>query len=141
MDGLPPGVTASPAIVPSGASSAAILLYAAEDATPGSIASIHIIGTASIGSQLAISDRSPVDPYLEFSVHAGRTRTDIVARALKSALLPGTPEDVSAQVFRFRKLEVRTKPRVSVYADNLQVGQTPATITAEVSALKVLLPK
>jgi len=107
----------------------------------GSAMSLVFSNTASIGSQLAISDRSPVDPYLEFSVHAGRTRTDIVARALKSALLPGTPEDVSAQVFRFRKLEVRTKPRVSVYADNLQVGQTPATITAEVSALKVLLPK
>jgi len=34
------------------------------------------------------------------------------------------------------RLLVRTKPRVRVYADS-----TPATISAEVSALKVFLPR
>ena len=66
---------------------------------------------------------------------------DIVARAIKSALPVDLPADSTDQVFRFKKLDVTTKPRVRVYADNYLVGQTPATITAEVSALKVLLPK
>ena len=103
--------------------------------------SLVFSNTASIGSQLQISDRSPIEPNLEFSVHAGRSRTDIVARAIKSALPVDLPADSTDQVFRFKKLDVTTKPRVRVYADNYLVGQTPATITAEVSALKVLLPK
>ncbi|HET7420011.1 MAG TPA: diacylglycerol kinase family protein [Candidatus Dormibacteraeota bacterium] len=106
----------------------------------GSAMSLVFSNTGSIGSQLPISDGSPTDPYLEFSVHAGRTRTDIVERAIAGALLGKHSDDGSAQVFRFRRLEVKTKPRVRVYADNLLVGRTPAVITAETSALKVLLP-
>ena len=107
----------------------------------GTAMSLVFSNTASIGSQLQISDRSPIEPNLEFSVHAGRSRTDIVARAIKSALPVDLPADSTDQVFRFKKLDVTTKPRVRVYADNYLVGQTPAMITAEVSALKVLLPK
>jgi len=107
----------------------------------GSAMSLVFSNTASIGSQLPISDSTPIDAYLEFSVHAGRTRSDIVARAFKSAILMQHSEDRAGQVFRFKKLEVKTKPRVRVYADNLQVGRTPAAITVEASALKVLLPK
>ena len=107
----------------------------------GTAMSLVFSNTASIGSQLRISDGTPTDPYLEFTVHAGRSRTDIVARAIKSALPGDTPAETGDQVFRFQKLEVTTKPRVRVYADNQQVGHTPANITAEVSALKVLLPK
>lgn len=106
----------------------------------GSAMSLVFSNTASIGSQLPISDASPTDPYLEFSVHAGRTRTDIVGRAIASAVMRKHSDEDSAQVFRFRKLEVTTKPRVRVYADNYLVGRTPAVITAETSALKVLLP-
>lgn len=36
-------------------------------------------------------------------------------------------------------IEVTTRPRVRVYADNARVGLTPATITAELSAVQVLL--
>jgi diacylglycerol kinase family enzyme len=107
----------------------------------GTAMSLVFSNTASIGSQLQISDGSPTDPYLEFTVHAGRSRTDIVARAIKSALPVDAPKESIDQVFRFQKLEVTTKPRVRVYADNNNVGHTPATITAETSALKVLLPK
>jgi diacylglycerol kinase family enzyme len=106
----------------------------------GSAMSLVFSNTASIGSQLPISEGSPTDPYLEFSVHAGRTRTDIVGRAIAGALLGKNAEDGTAQVFRFRRLEVKAKPRVRVYADNYLVGRTPAVITAETSALKVLLP-
>jgi diacylglycerol kinase family enzyme len=59
---------------------------------------------------------------------------------IASALFGRHSDEASVQVFKFRKLEVKTKPRVRVYADNYQVGRTPATITAETSALKVLLP-
>jgi hypothetical protein len=45
------------------------------------------------------------------------------------------------QVFKFRKLEVTTTPEVRIYADNVQLGRTPAAITAELSALHVMLPK
>jgi hypothetical protein len=36
---------------------------------------------------------------------------------------------------------VTTKPKVRIYADNAQVGRTPATLTAELSAVKVMLPQ
>jgi len=38
-------------------------------------------------------------------------------------------------------LTVVTKPNVRIYADNAQLGRTPATISAELSALKVILKK
>jgi len=107
----------------------------------GSAMSLVFSNTGSIGSQLPISDGSPIDPYLEFSVHAGRTRADIVGRAIKSAVLMQHADDGGGQVFKFRRLEVKTTPRVRVYADNFQVGRTPATVSAELSALKVLLPR
>jgi hypothetical protein len=50
-------------------------------------------------------------------------------------------EDGAGQRFRFRKLDVSTRPRVRIYADNIRAGRTPASITAEVSALKVILPQ
>ena len=104
----------------------------------GAAMSLIFSNTASIGSQLAIGEGTPTDSYLEFSVHAGRTRSDIVARAIKSAMMQHG-EDPTDQVFRFKRLEVTTRPRVPVYADNFQAGRTPATVTAEVSAVKDLL--
>ena len=107
----------------------------------GSAMSLVFSNTSSIGSNLPVSDASPVEPYLEFTVHAGRSRTDIVGRALAAALLTKHREDGAGQVFRFKKVSITARPRVRVYADNFLVGRTPATITAEVSALRVLLPK
>jgi len=107
----------------------------------GSAMSLVFSNTASIGSNLPVSDATPTSPHLELSVHAGRTRTDIVKRALASALLTKHADEGSGQVFNFTRVEVRTKPRVRVYADNMKVGRTPATITAEVSALRVMMPK
>jgi diacylglycerol kinase (ATP) len=103
----------------------------------GSGMSLVFSNTASVGSQIKIADGTPTDPYLEFSVHVGRTRGDIVSRAIKSAV---HFDDGADQVFRFKRLEITTTPRVRVYADNFQVGRTPATVTAEVSALKVMMP-
>lgn len=106
----------------------------------GSAMSLVFTNTASIGSLLPVSDTTPIHPYLEFSVHAGGTRGDILRRAVASAVLGKHSEDGAGQVFKFTSLAVTTKPRVRVYADNFLVGRTPATITADKSALRVLLP-
>jgi len=105
----------------------------------GSAMSLVFSNTASIGSQLPIGDSTPMKSLLEFSVNAGATRADILARTLKSMVLQ-QHQETPAQVFRFERLEVKTRPRVRVYADNKHVGSTPATVTAETSAVKVLLP-
>ena len=107
----------------------------------GSCMSLVFTNTTSIGSQMPVSDKTPVDPYLELSVHAGRSRTDIVKRVLARAVLAKHKEGGLGQVFRFRKLQVVTKPKVRIYADNAHLGRTPATITAELSALQVILPR
>jgi diacylglycerol kinase (ATP) len=105
----------------------------------GTAMSLVFTNTTSIGSQMPVSDKTPEDPYLELSVHAGATRRDIVKRVLARAVLRKHKEGGLGQVFKFRKLEVTTKPKVRVYADNAQLGRTPVTITAELSALQVIL--
>ena len=107
----------------------------------GTAMSLVFTNTTSIGSQMPVSDKTPVDPYLELSVHAGATRTDIVKRVLARVVLSKHKEGGLGQVFKFRKLVVTTKPKVRIYADNAQLGRTPATITAELSALQVILPR
>src|SRR6202171_5452379 len=107
----------------------------------GTAMSLVFTNTTSIGSQMPVSDKTPEDPYLELSVHAGATRRDIVKRVLARAVLSKHKEGGLGQVFKFRKLEVTTKPKVRIYADNAHLGRTPATITAELSALKVILPR
>ena len=107
----------------------------------GTAMSLVFTNTTSIGSQMPVSDKTPVDPYLELSVHAGHSRTDIVKRVLARAVLSKHKEGGLGQVFKFRKLLVTTKPHVRIYADNAQLGRTPATVTAELSALQVILPR
>ena len=107
----------------------------------GTAMSLVFTNTTSIGSQMPVSDKTPKDPYLELSVHAGGSRTDIVKRVLARAVLSKHKEGGLGQVFQFGKLDVTTKPRVRIYADNAQLGRTPATISAELSALRVILPR
>lgn len=107
----------------------------------GAAMSLVFTNTSSIGAQMQVGDASPTDAYLELSVHAGESRKDIVGRVLASAVLRKNNDREKGQVFRFRKLQVTTRPMARVYADNARVGRTPATITAEVSALKVILPR
>ena len=107
----------------------------------GSAMSLVFSNTASIGSQLPIGDTSPTHRHLEFSVHAGSSRSDIVRRAIAAAVAGKHAEHGAGQVFNFQRLTVKTRPRVRVYADNFLVGRTPATVTAETSALCVLVPE
>ncbi len=107
----------------------------------GTAMSLVFTNTTSIGAQMPVSDKTPVDPYLELSVHAGATRTDIAKRVLARVVLSKHREGGLGPVFKFRKLVVSTKPRVRIYADNAEVGRTPATITAELSAVQVILSR
>jgi len=107
----------------------------------GSAMSLVFANTKSIGSQMPLSDKTPEDPYLELSIHAGASRTDIVKRVLARAVLAKEGEAGLGQMFRFRKIQVTTKPRARIYADNFRLGLTPASITAELSALKIILPR
>jgi diacylglycerol kinase family enzyme len=107
----------------------------------GTAMSLVFTNTSSTGAQMPVSDKTPVDPYLELSVHAGATRSDIARRVLARVVLSKHKEGGLGQVFKFRKLVVTAKPNVRIYADNAKVGRTPAVITAELSALKVILPK
>jgi diacylglycerol kinase family enzyme len=107
----------------------------------GTAMSLVFTNTTSIGAQMPVSDKTPVDPYLELSVHAGATRTDIAKRVLARVVLSKHKEGGLGQVFKFRKLAVTAKPKVKIYADNAKIGRTPATITAELSALHVILKK
>lgn len=105
----------------------------------GTAMSLVFSNTLSIGIQLSIGVSNPTEPYLEFSAETGQSRTDIVERALESAFLDRHRE-ASGRIVRFKRLRVRTWPRVRVYADNQAAGRTPATVSAEVSALRVLVP-
>jgi diacylglycerol kinase (ATP) len=107
----------------------------------GTAMSLVFTNTTSIGAQMPVSDKTPKDPYLELSVHAGATRTDIAKRVLARVVLSKHKEGGLGQVFKFRSLVVSAKPKVRIYADNAQIGRTPATITAEVSAVQVILPR
>jgi diacylglycerol kinase family enzyme len=107
----------------------------------GKALSLVFSNTSSIGSQLPVSENTPKDPYLELTFYSAWGRTDIVKRVIARAL-PGENVDPGlGQMFRFRKLEVTTTPRTGIYADNFRVGRTPATIKAELSALKVILAR
>ena len=106
----------------------------------GTAKSLVFTNTRSTGAGMSVGDSTPIDPYLEFSVHAGGSRFDILRRVFTSALHGKDRESRPGQMFKFRRLEVRTRPGVRVYADDAQIGRTPVTITAEVSAVKVILP-
>jgi diacylglycerol kinase (ATP) len=107
----------------------------------GTAMSLVFTNTTSIGSQMPVSDKTPVEPYLELSVHAGATRRDIVKRVLARAVLSKHKEGGLGQVFKFQRLEVTTNPKVRIYADNEHLGRTPATVAAELSAVHVIMSR
>lgn len=107
----------------------------------GSTMSLVFTNTNSIGARLEVSDKTPHDPYLELSFYSAWTRTEIVRRVIASALPTKDGPRGFGQMFSFRSLHVSTTPRVRIYADNVRVGRTPATITAHVSGLKVVVPR
>src|SRR5258706_9033093 len=106
----------------------------------GTAMSLVFTNTASVGAGLPVGDSTPREPNLQFSAHTGRTRADIAGRAIASALLMKHKEEGDSGLFPFRTAGVGTPPRVRGHASSLLVGTTPAAVTAEVSAVRVLLP-
>jgi hypothetical protein len=71
-------------------------------------------------------------------LNAGASRFDLVRRAAAAVLRRRGGEPGAAM--SFRRLRVETSPRVGIYADAEQAGETPADVEADVGALNVLLP-
>jgi len=107
----------------------------------GTAMSLVFSNTSSIGSQLPVGDNTPEEPFLELSLHSGWGRGEIVKRAIARALPSKAGYQGIGQLFKFRRVDVKTTPSVRIYADNFEVSRTPATIRAELSALKVILPR
>lgn len=106
----------------------------------GMALSLVFANTPSIGAAMPVADATPIDPFLELSVHAGESRTDILSR-LFSGRVRGRGEAGIEMGFRFRKITITTKPKINVFADNMNAGDTPAEIAAEIGALNILLPR
>lgn len=104
----------------------------------GRAMSLVVANTPSTGANLDVGRSDPTDSHLDLSIGVGESRTDVVGRLVAASVRRRPQPD---QVFHFRRLEVRTRPRTQVYADNRPAGRTPAVITAEVSALRILLPR
>lgn len=105
----------------------------------GEALSLVVANTPTTGAHMAIGGKQPSEPFLELSVQAGSSRIDVVSRLLRSATAQ-KHADETAMRFRFRSLRVTTKPRVRAFADATRAGRTPATITADVKALRVIHP-
>lgn len=104
----------------------------------GSALSLVFANSPSIGARLSIGHGRPVEPYLELSVLAGRTRADVVRRVVAGAL--GGEEGGALMTFRFHRIEVLARPRTEAYADVRRAGRTPAVVEALPKALRVILP-
>jgi hypothetical protein len=88
---------------------------------------------------MTVGAKAPAEPYLELSVGVGTSRSDMVGRLLKTAVLDDHGVEPGL-AFRFRALKISTKPRVDVYADAKRVGRTPVRVVADVGALAVIVP-
>jgi diacylglycerol kinase family enzyme len=102
----------------------------------GAARSLVVANTPFTGARLDIGENSPAEPYLELTVAVGRNRMDVVKRFLRGLLRrPPVPGPRSEKV---RRIRIDTSPRMRVYADVEDVGETPAEIEAVIGGLKVI---
>ena len=106
----------------------------------GTALSLVFANTPSMGANLAIGDATPIESYLELAVHVGESRSDIVGRIVASTIGRGRDDTKLGMRFRFRRLRITTKPKVPLFADNAEVGRTPAEVVADLGALQMILP-
>jgi diacylglycerol kinase (ATP) len=105
----------------------------------GRALSLVFANTPTTGAGLEVGEATPEDPYLELSLGVAARRSDLLSRVL-AAVLRRKPAPQAQLNPHFRKLRVRTRPRVPVYADNTRVGLTPANMQAEPGAVRVIVP-
>jgi hypothetical protein len=65
-------------------------------------------------------------------------RSDLLGRLVAAVLRRGQPPAPQLNL-HFRRLSVRTRPRVAVYADSQRVGRSPVTVEAEPGAVRVIV--
>jgi len=63
VEGLPEGVTASPAVIPAGAANTQFTLTAAAGVAPGTMGQIRVIGTGTIGEKPVERTAVPIETY------------------------------------------------------------------------------
>jgi diacylglycerol kinase (ATP) len=116
-------------------------------AREGTALSLVFANTPSTGAHIAIGAGPLTDPFLELSVRVGESRRDLVTRLAASAVLHRHQEQGTTQ--RFRHIRVETAPaepvlttehRVTIYGDDSELGETPATIEADLGGLSVIMP-
>ncbi len=105
----------------------------------GKALSLVFANTPSIGAQMPVAEATPEQPYLELSMQAGSSRSDLLGRVLASSFL-NKHEETADATFKFSRLHVETGEPIAVFADNAQVGETPVDIEAWTDALQVILP-
>jgi diacylglycerol kinase family enzyme len=97
----------------------------------GRARSLVVANTPFTGARVEVGEVTPEDPYLELTVEVGKSRLDLLRRLLGAAEPPRNR--------RVRRVRIETEPRMRVYADVAEVGETPAEVEAVPGGLRVLL--
>jgi len=105
----------------------------------GEALSLVFTNKPTTGTRMAVGHKTPVQPFLELSMHVGESRTDIVSRVLASALLDKHAQR-DGMSFHFRRIAVRTRPRIRAFADSKPWGRSPVTVASDPDALRVFVP-
>ena len=105
----------------------------------GRALSLVVTNTPTTGSRMPVGDGDPTEPALELAVRVGATRSDVILRAAGAVLL-NRHRDRTGMTIGFRVLTITTNPAVTLYADNREVGTTPAIIRALPGAVRVICP-
>jgi len=128
VEGLPAGLTASPAAIPAGAATAMFTLTADPGATPGAMSQIRVVGTATIDGKSVEHAVQPVEVYLPPLAAAEQTQRR------PTLLLPATvmPQQAYALDIEPRAISVKKGMPVPIKIKvTRQMAATQAiTITA-----------
>jgi diacylglycerol kinase (ATP) len=104
--------------------------------------SLVFANTPSTGARMTVAaGKTPIDRNLELQVHAGESYRDLLKRMVKSAFRSAPAPADPGMSFKFRHLKIETSPRARVFADSSSAGRTPATITADLGALHLIVPR
>jgi diacylglycerol kinase family enzyme len=104
--------------------------------------SLVFANTPSTGARMSVdAGKTPMDRNLELQVHAGESYRDLLKRMVKSAFRSKPAPADPGMSFEFRHLKIETSPRARAFADSSTAGRTPATITADLGALQLIVPR
>jgi diacylglycerol kinase (ATP) len=105
----------------------------------GRALSLVIANTPTTGARLEVGTATPEDPYLELSLDVAARPWDLLGRLVAGVLRRERPQRTHVSL-HVRRLRVRTRPRVPVYADDVRVGTSPVSVEAEPAAVQVIVP-